>query len=124
MAAWTPKFAYSTSDAAKAIGISRSTLYQLVRRGDLEVLHIGTRALVPVSSIAKLLGMSPSDLVGPSDPQPARPAIAVAENLQATAVDRLTATIAAGAAQAGLGDATYVVTVRRLKPGEKVRIDA
>lgn len=34
-----------------SLGIGRSTFYELVARGEVEVVHIGRRALVPVDSI-------------------------------------------------------------------------
>lgn len=38
--------AYSMKDAARATGLSRSTLYCLVERGDLRTFKIGTRTLI------------------------------------------------------------------------------
>lgn len=40
-----------------------------------------------------------------------------------TATDHFAATIAAGAAQGMLDNATFVITVRRLKSGETIRIE-
>jgi len=34
-------------DAAKIISVSRSTMYQLIASGELEVVHIGRSARVP-----------------------------------------------------------------------------
>lgn len=37
----------SVADAAKALGVSRGTLYELVKRDEIESLQIGRRRLVP-----------------------------------------------------------------------------
>ncbi len=47
----TSRWLLPISEAAKGIGMSRSTTYELVARGELEVVHIGRRALIPVSSV-------------------------------------------------------------------------
>ena len=38
-------------EAARVLGIGRSTVYELIARGDLEVVHIGRSCRVPVSAI-------------------------------------------------------------------------
>lgn len=38
-------------DAGKALGVGRSTVYELIGHGDLEVVHIGRSARVPVDSV-------------------------------------------------------------------------
>jgi excisionase family DNA binding protein len=38
-------------DAGKALGVGRSTVYELIGNGDLEVVHIGRSARVPVESV-------------------------------------------------------------------------
>ncbi|PHX93247.1 MAG: hypothetical protein CK542_04530 [Acidimicrobium sp.] len=47
--------AMSPRDAARAIGISRSTLYRLIQRGGLRTVKIGRRTLVPTSALAELI---------------------------------------------------------------------
>lgn len=37
----------SIQEAAEALGIGRSKLYQLVARGELPLVHLGKRALIP-----------------------------------------------------------------------------
>jgi len=37
----------SVADAAKALGVSRGSLYELVTRGEIQSLQIGRRRLVP-----------------------------------------------------------------------------
>lgn len=38
-------------DAAGLLGVGRSTLYQLIATGAIEVVHIGRSARVPISSL-------------------------------------------------------------------------
>lgn len=46
----------SVRDAAAAIGIGRTTLFNLIKRGQLDVVRIGRRTLVKVDSINRLVG--------------------------------------------------------------------
>jgi excisionase family DNA binding protein len=46
---------YSISEAARKLGISRAFLYELVASGDLELIHIGAKSLIPAPSIARLI---------------------------------------------------------------------
>jgi excisionase family DNA binding protein len=39
--------------AMKVLGISRSTLYELMARGELEVVKIGRRTLIPAESLER-----------------------------------------------------------------------
>jgi len=48
--------AMSPRDAARAIGISRSTLYRLIQKGRIRTVKIGRRTLVPTSALAELIG--------------------------------------------------------------------
>ena len=41
----------SINDAARALGIGRSKLYELINSGRLETVKLGTRTLVRVASI-------------------------------------------------------------------------
>lgn len=38
-------------EACAGLGVGRSTLYALAKRGDIEMVHVGSRALVPAASI-------------------------------------------------------------------------
>ena len=46
-----PKSVYSVSEAASALGISRSKMYELVKIEGFPVLHIGTRILIPIKAL-------------------------------------------------------------------------
>jgi len=123
VAAVTPKFAYSVADAAKAISISRAGFYELINRGEIEVIHLGRRVLVPTAAIARLLGIAPSDLVGSAEPSAGGPPSETTDGFRQAAAHGFAASIA-GATQTDLDEATFVVTVRRVKAGEKLRVES
>ena len=43
------------AEAAKLLGISRSFAYELVKRGELPVVRLGRRQLVPKESLSRLM---------------------------------------------------------------------
>jgi excisionase family DNA binding protein len=45
----------SIQDAAKIIGISRQSAYRAVDRGEIPILRIGRRKLVPVHALERFL---------------------------------------------------------------------
>ena len=47
--------AYSPADAARALSIGRTYLYSLIRDGKLETRKLGSRTLIPASSLQRLL---------------------------------------------------------------------
>lgn len=59
--------AASIVEAARAIGVGRTTLYELISSGELPVVKIGRRTLIPLTSINALIARRcPS--VGTPDP--------------------------------------------------------
>ena len=44
------------ADAALALGIGRSTVYELIAKGQLEVVHVGRSARVPTQALHALVG--------------------------------------------------------------------
>lgn len=52
------------STAARALGLSRSTGYQLARRGEFpcRVLHVGSSYRIPTAELLRVLGIKLSDL--------------------------------------------------------------
>lgn len=45
----------SVSDAAKALGVGRTKLYDMLAKGELLSMQIGTRRLVKIASIKALI---------------------------------------------------------------------
>jgi len=50
-----PCLAYGVDDAAKAIGISRSRLYELISAGEIAVCKVGKRTIIPTVELTALL---------------------------------------------------------------------
>lgn len=49
-----PRLAYSLTEAELATGLSRSTLYRLMARGELGTVKRGKRRLIPTDELARL----------------------------------------------------------------------
>jgi excisionase family DNA binding protein len=49
------RLAYSPSEGAQVLGLSRSKLYQLIASGDLNVVKVGSRTLVLHSELTRFL---------------------------------------------------------------------
>ncbi len=49
---------YTVTEAAKLLGISRSTAYECVRSGELQSLRFRSRIVIPAGAIAELLTTS------------------------------------------------------------------
>jgi excisionase family DNA binding protein len=49
-----PRVAYSLSEAELATGLSRSTLYRLMARGELGTVKRGKRRLIPTQELQRL----------------------------------------------------------------------
>ena len=47
----------SVSEVADLLGVCRSTMYQAVKDGEIPVIKIGRRYLVPTAHVAHLLGI-------------------------------------------------------------------
>lgn len=48
---------YSVMEAARILGISRNSAYEGVRRGEIPVIRVGGRILVPAATLNRLLGI-------------------------------------------------------------------
>lgn len=48
--------AYPLMEAAHLLGVSRGTLYNLADRGELRLIKLGRRTLVPADEIRRLVG--------------------------------------------------------------------
>jgi excisionase family DNA binding protein len=49
------RLAYSPHDGAQVLSISRSKFYELIAAGDLRVVKLGSRTLVPHSELVRFL---------------------------------------------------------------------
>ena len=65
----------SVIEAARLLGVGRSTLYELMGNGDLKVVHIGRSARIPVGSVDAFVARLQS--AGEADNQPRPPAIRI-----------------------------------------------
>jgi excisionase family DNA binding protein len=83
------RLTYTVNEAAKAISVSRSLAYELVRRGDLRTAHVGRRILVPRDAVRDFLGLGQE---------------------QASASPRTTP-------ENGSAEVTYLVTIQRVRGG-------
>jgi len=61
------KLTYSVEEAAKLLGIGRNLCYEKVKTGEIPVLKIGRRLLIPKVALDKLLSEP-----RPLDPQSSR----------------------------------------------------
>jgi excisionase family DNA binding protein len=50
-----PPVAYSVEEAAKALRLSRETLYELIRSQRLRSIKVGRRRLVPLSALTEFV---------------------------------------------------------------------
>ncbi|WOH55139.1 helix-turn-helix domain-containing protein [Bradyrhizobium sp. BWC-3-1] len=51
----TQRLTITISEAAERLGVSRNTAYEAARRGDIPVIRIGKRFLVPIAAFERLL---------------------------------------------------------------------
>jgi excisionase family DNA binding protein len=49
------RLAYSPSEGAQVLGISRSKIYELITAGDLKVIKLGSRTLILHSELVRFL---------------------------------------------------------------------
>jgi excisionase family DNA binding protein len=61
----------TVKQAARVLNVGRSTVYQLIADGRLEVVHIGRSTRVPTDAIARLIGALRSvDIAAPTPGAP------------------------------------------------------
>ncbi|HXN62267.1 MAG TPA: helix-turn-helix domain-containing protein [Acidimicrobiales bacterium] len=64
------RLVYSVAEAGEMLGISRAFAYELVARGELQVVCLGRRRLVPKVALLALVGQGQavdSSTVGPAE---------------------------------------------------------
>lgn len=47
--------AYRIKEAAAALGVGRTTIYRLIQNGQLNVVRVGNRSLIPVEALEAFL---------------------------------------------------------------------
>lgn len=52
------RLVYTVAEAGKLLGISRAFAYELVARGELPVIRLGRRRLVPKAALLALVGQT------------------------------------------------------------------
>lgn len=62
------RLVYRVEEVAELLGVSRSTAYDAVRRGELPAVRLGRRLLVPRARLEKLLGCEAEENGGPFPP--------------------------------------------------------
>lgn len=50
-----PPLANRIPDAARRLGIGKTALYELIKRGEIKTIKIGARALVPESELQRVI---------------------------------------------------------------------
>lgn len=55
------RLVYSVAEAGALLGISRAFAYELVARGELPVIRLGRRRLVPKAALSALTRVVPTD---------------------------------------------------------------
>lgn len=65
------RLVFTITEAAEVFGISRAFAYELCARGELPVIRLGRRRLVPKKALLALVG---AEVEAPAIPQPVVPA--------------------------------------------------
>lgn len=53
------RFALPVNEFCRRVGISRALAYRLAAKGDLRMVKLGTRTVVPMSEVGRLLNPEP-----------------------------------------------------------------
>ncbi len=61
-----PRLTYTIPEVAQLLGISRSTAYECVRRGEIPALVLGSRRVVPRAALDALLTTAAAGTAGAS----------------------------------------------------------
>jgi excisionase family DNA binding protein len=64
------RWTVTVEEAAQMLGISRSSAYECVRRGELRALRLGRRLVVPRVALEELLGARPAVLPTSTSSEP------------------------------------------------------
>jgi excisionase family DNA binding protein len=58
---WRGRTTITVEEAGTILGIGRSSAYELVRSGEIPMIRLGRRFVVPVAPLRRMLGEAPSD---------------------------------------------------------------
>ena len=61
-----PRLTYTIPEVAQLLGISRSTAYECVRRGEIPALSLGRRKVIPRAALDALLTTEAASTAGAS----------------------------------------------------------
>jgi excisionase family DNA binding protein len=61
------RLVYTVAEAGEMLGISRAFAYELVARGELPVIKLGRRRLVPKAGLLALVGQADSEMASTLD---------------------------------------------------------
>jgi excisionase family DNA binding protein len=70
-AAANERLVYSVAEAGALLGISRAFAYELVARGEIPVIRLGRRRLVPKAALIAFVGLGAANEAGATDFEPA-----------------------------------------------------
>jgi excisionase family DNA binding protein len=79
------RLVYTVEEAAGLLGVARSTMYELVRGGDVPSIRIGRRVFITAPAITALTGVTPPS---PAELMARRAAEAAPADLRAVATER------------------------------------
>jgi hypothetical protein len=85
---WDSRDAFSVEEAGKILGLSRASAFAAANRGDIPVIRIGKRLIVPRRALERLLGATEADahvggqqapqiVAAPAAPTPQRVELAI-----------------------------------------------
>jgi len=60
------KLTFTVEETAKILGIGRNSAYEAVARGEIPVIRVGKRLLVPKAALERLLNCSQAKTAEPS----------------------------------------------------------
>src|ERR1700728_3749229 len=58
------RLVYTVAESGEMLGISRAFAYELVARGELPVIKLGRRRLVPKAALIAFIGLEPANQAG------------------------------------------------------------
>lgn len=52
---FSPPLAYGVADACQRLGVGRTTIYELIKAGELRPVKIGARTLIPEEDLQRVI---------------------------------------------------------------------